>query len=159
MVWCCRRNLTSNRWCIWLACIEVKLMGHCHELFRLRMKILTQRNSWLSLCTSLFTPLNYMQSMPKRWTIMTWSLFCWKGLLWITFLECHSKYSGKNESTNAISCHNIITKTIDMIFLWQGRVLRVQDTQQQKFLNILLGSSVQRGWLHSYRIYWDWRQS
>jgi hypothetical protein len=54
--------------------------------------------------------------------------FCWVGLLWITSIECHSKYDRKKQTTIATNCHSIMTETIGVIFLWQGKELRIQDT-------------------------------
>ena len=42
--------------------------------------------------------------------------FCWAGLIWITSLECHSRYGGAKLSTIATNCRNIMTETIGMIF-------------------------------------------
>ena len=42
--------------------------------------------------------------------------FCWVGLIWISSLECNSRYGGAKLSTIGTNCRNIMTETIGMVF-------------------------------------------
>jgi hypothetical protein len=66
--------------------------------------------------TLYFTRLKLYAVNAKKANYRDRITFCWAGLLWITSLECHSKYGGKNQSTIATNCRNIMTETIGMIF-------------------------------------------
>ena len=66
--------------------------------------------------TLYFTRLKLYAVNAKKANYRDRITFCWAGLLWITSLECHSKYGGKKQSTIATNSRNIMTETIGMIF-------------------------------------------